>query len=997
MIDDILKLDNNVDNLNVILEYINQTLSQVEYEAAIYKYLKIASSNNLDKLVLTEGSKSLEKVKDQSPTEYRQLILSIMIKAAINQKKYQVATEFIEVRKDLLPIMEQYQSLLDELNVIKAKEQDPLEVLLKLKLERLPRDLKISILEEILENYLNKENYFESLVTLEELKKLAIKEYYDDLNIKINYMLKEYVLVSTLAPEILKKRKSAVVAIYYIATLIKLDKLILASSLEAEYEMLIDQLDNSDVKLFAYNTMIHLYETMDNKISVDHYQAKVKSLTKQPKSKTTEPVVKTKEVIKVKEIKTQSLVSNAKYLEHFEMVLKLLIESHQIDLKLPFREYLREVFIKINEKVNFKEAILYLNGVHDSNLFNYKKQRLYDKKVLNEYFETTIIKETLHNKDDIFGSPHQLLSKKDVLTQKNFTDDILSIYSFYINKDCVLVFYLDEELKDMSLYYELFSGIAAIINTRIIDELNVKTLQSDGRKLSSVLNNNVIAVRQLTKYHSNYNNVATKMFNIDSKHHLELFLRDLSLVEAKEYQEAVERLFSYPNETKVISYTYKSLSIVEYMYAFKDGNRVTIYSFFTDVSNFIKNEELLINKATVCHETKLLNKYSFEENISRYFKEKATFVLVELNQDLASIYGYELLNHFFVEFAAATKKHFNDYDLYRFGFNQLLIVFNFNDIRTVNNELNNYFRVINHLTSKVLKYEKFEANAGVLRYPVATPTKDVVKLLKFLEVSLQKSKSSKEQYFVHFIQADYEKEVFEQEVIDYLNVALENKQLSLTFKQIIDLNKNIVWNYESMIYLPNINIDERYLFVIAKRRKKLIDLEYYHFEAVCSFLKELEKATNYLIKITIPISKETFRNNDFVSFIIGTLKKYKIGSEFIRLLIDIDKTNNTDSLKITELINSGIAVDTTNVETALKNDFNAVHLNYYKLNNKEKQYLKLTNELLNNNMIALILRNVNNKEAKDTLTSLGITYVEGNLYQKITPEEIISKVKDVIK
>ena len=47
-----------------------------------------------------------------------------MIKAAINQKKYQVATEFIEVRKDLLPIMEQYQSLLDELNVIKAKERE---------------------------------------------------------------------------------------------------------------------------------------------------------------------------------------------------------------------------------------------------------------------------------------------------------------------------------------------------------------------------------------------------------------------------------------------------------------------------------------------------------------------------------------------------------------------------------------------------------------------------------------------------------------------------------------------------------------------------------------------------------------------------------------------------------------------------------------------------------------------------------------------------------
>lgn len=997
-INDILKLNNEIESLNIIQDYISRSISQVDFETAVYMYLRIADFNNLNELIISEGTKSLNKIINTEPTKYREQIYKFMFEASLALEKYDDSKKYLQSRKALLPIMNNYLSLLDELKLYSCLNKDDLEILLKLKVEILPLDTNIYVLEKLYDYYFNSKMYVEALDILIELKELALKDIYEEHLIIIKYHLNEFIEVVDLSIKYLKSGSDCSrVVVYYIDALTKLNKLRLATTLEAEYEELIDQIEDIEFKSFAYNIIINLYTELENQISINLYKKKLKALNRVTKPKEVKEEVVLKEVIKVKEIQTQSLVSSAKYLEHFEWVLNWLIDSHHMSLKLPFREYLREIFIKINEKVDFKEAIIYADNNTDSNFYNYKKERLYDKKIIKEYIEDTIIKETLTNKESIFGIPSNLLSKKDVLTQKAFDESIKYIYSFYINDFTVLVFYLDKELEDPSIYYELFNGISYLVNMRIIDEANSKNLQLDGRKLSAITSNNVIPTRVLTEFRSSYNDVASKLFNIDSKYHLELFLRQMSLEEAKNYDKAIKRLFTYPNETKILTYNFNNLVIKEYLFAFKNGDEIIIYSYFIDITEYTQRESTLIENAIICNETKLNNKNSLLDDLANFVTSKATFVIIELNNDLASIYGNTMVNKFFVEFAHATKKHFENYQVYRYDFNQLIVIFDFNDIRTVNRELNNYFSVVAHLKSKVLKYERFEAKAGVLRYPSSSDLKNITKLFVYLDVSLNKARLSHELDYVHFIQADYEKEVFENEVIEYLNTALENNQMSIKFKQIIDVSNNSVWNYESQIYLPNINIDDKYLTIIARRRKKLVDLEYFHIEEVCRFLKELQKETNYFIKLTIPISKETFQSNGFNSFIIGTLKKYKVSSEYIRFVVNMKDTNTSDSLKIDELIKFGISVDTTSLESALKNEFNAVHLKLNKMNIKYKTYYKEINQMLNSFNIALIIKEVNTREDRDVLKGLGISYIEGKLYQEITPNEIIDKVKEAIK
>lgn len=993
---DILKLNNEIESLNIIQSFLSQSISQYDYEAAASNYLKIAIYNNLDELVLLEGEKFLEKLINNKPTKYRVEIYDYLIDASINLEKIDLARTFIDKRKDLLPIIKTYLTLIDELKIKKKLNEDYYEELKKLSVEVLPEKIKNEVLDELLDYYLSKNNLEKAYDIIIQINDISNDIKYQIKLVEIFYKQEKYEDVILKSEEILKKVSSGIVAVYLISSLTNLNKLLRASSLEAEYEDLIDEIESFDNKLFAYNEIIELYKKLQNNLSVQTYEKKLAKLKRKNKEVVKEEKIdsKQKPQIEIKEVITTKRINSSKYLEQFSWIKKWLIESHKIDLKIALREYLREIFTIISENINFEEVIIYIDKGYESNLFNYKKERLYDKKVIKQYLENTIINETFNKKDDVFGNTNELNNSIDILTQKNYSESIKYIYSFYVNEEMVITFYLNEDIKDPSIYYDLLNGITSIIHTRIIDEKNIINIKKEANYFQDVINNKVIPVRIMTEYQSNYNEKAASLFNIDSKYHFELFLREIPLEQADKYSILIKRLLNYPNETKVIEYKFQDLYILEYLFAIKIENKVSIISFFVDLTNKTLNEKDLTDKANIDFETGLKSKNKLINDIYKYLDDKVTFVLLELNQELRNIYGNERMHKFFIELSRATEKHFMNYDIYRFDFNQLIVVFDFNDIRTVNKELNEYFQVVNHLKSTILKYEKFKVKAGVLRYPVVTVEKNVDKLYRYLDVALDKAKQSKENDFIHFIFADYEKEIFEQEIIDYLNTAIENKQLNIRFKQIIDMENNVVWNYESEIYLPTVNINYKYLHTVAKKRKRLIDMELFHLELVCSFLKKLEDETNHLIKITIPISKETFYSQDFNGFIVTTLKKYKIPAEFIRLLCEVDIKDQSSIVKIQDLIKLGLSVDTTFIESALSGDFNAVHLNYNKFNNKWKNYFKNINEFLNQNNLALIIKNVDNKQDRETLKNIGIKYIEGELYQKVDPLNIISKVKE---
>ena len=85
---DILKLNDEIESLNIIQTFLSQQLTQEEFERAAAIYLKIANINNLHDIVLSQGKQFLNKFYTQSPTKYRQEMYKYLIDSAIKNEDY---------------------------------------------------------------------------------------------------------------------------------------------------------------------------------------------------------------------------------------------------------------------------------------------------------------------------------------------------------------------------------------------------------------------------------------------------------------------------------------------------------------------------------------------------------------------------------------------------------------------------------------------------------------------------------------------------------------------------------------------------------------------------------------------------------------------------------------------------------------------------------------------------------------------------------------------
>lgn len=990
-INDILKLNNDLDNLNIIIDFFDYPHSLNDYELALDKYLTICAFNNLDELALKEGEALLEKVINQNPTKHREKIYAKLFNNALNVKAFDKANKYLNLRKEVLPELDRYLSLIDQYHLDRLIGLNTYDLLKDLKKEVIPLDVKVYVNEELLKYLLAIANYDEAIKILFELREDTLNYKYDYQLIATYYLQKSYQQVINLANELLDKNQANLNSIvYYIAALREIGDYQKAVNLEVEYEIAFDNSDDLELKRFAYEEIIKLYEKHYNKPSISAYKNKLSKISKELKKPEVKEVIVKPEV---KEIKTTKLVSHAKYLEHFKYINDWLVYSQQLAINLSFREYLRTLFIKINELIQFKEAVIYLNNDDLSNQYNYKNGRLYDKKIINYRLEETIFAQMINEKNHLFGEPKALLYQNDLITGTKYEEEIKFVYGFYINDDFLISFYLDEEINDPAIYYELFLGIKTIIELRVLNLKMQSSLILESKYLSNLINNPILPIRILTANDLSYNEQAQKLFNVDRKHLLELWLRELSLTDAKMYEETIKRLFNYPNEAKIIQYGYQDLTILEYLYAYKKGEDIEIISFFIDVTAKYESEEALKQQVLFDRDTKLFSLDKLKNDFKEFKDQKLTMLLVELDTNIKDIYGMNRTLKFFAEFANYNLKHFSNYQLYRYDFNKLIVLLNVNDIRTINNLVNEYFMVFNYLESNILKYEKFKTRLATLRYPVVTVDSNFDNLLKYLDLTLIKAKNERKDH-LDFTYSIYEDEVFEQEVIDYLNSAIENRQLQISFKQIIDLNKNIVYQYESNLLLPTINIDSSYLKKIAKKRNKLEELEYFHIELVLSFLRHLENETKHLINVSIPISSETFMMSDFDSYLIQTLKKYQISAKVIKLVISGKLIDQTNLLKATRLIKYGIKLDTDKVSLALSADFSAVHLPFNLSTKKWKSYVKNLNQNLNELDIKLIVTNIETPNERAEVKALGVNYISGPLYKSVEPEAIIKQIKD---
>ena len=128
---DVLNLEKQPHSLPIIKDFLKQSLSHLDYQAAYHYYFEIAMSLSLFELVHEEGQIVLKEIQNQDDTLYYEKILKHLIDASIALAKYDDVRRLIQLRKEALPIINQYLGILDDINYKKALNEPYLEDVFK--------------------------------------------------------------------------------------------------------------------------------------------------------------------------------------------------------------------------------------------------------------------------------------------------------------------------------------------------------------------------------------------------------------------------------------------------------------------------------------------------------------------------------------------------------------------------------------------------------------------------------------------------------------------------------------------------------------------------------------------------------------------------------------------------------------------------------------------------------------------------------------------------
>lgn len=984
----------NIDDLPNIIHYLeNEVLSFEKYKRLFYKRLELQYDLKLYDQNVELGLKFYQENEEKFISEKDDAFFKVMFLSLLEVKKYDLAYQFIQLRKNVLPVLEKYKAHLDLIEFKKRTHQPyliDLEILAK---DHLPDQIKVNILNELLVIYLENQEDHKVIPLIDILKQIDPKETYIPSYLKALYNLKKYDELKHIAQKYVnhsiydKDANLALLKIY-----IEENKAHQITIIDADISEKIDSFPLEYQKSY-YELFTKFYQTTNNKLSFDIYQKKLKNLLKEekkqkPKVFEVEPNQPT--VIFEKSDKKRNI-----NLEHFHILVDLIAYAHQIYDK-NLRDIFRTFFIKVDEYIKVKDFIIY--DYKDSRLYNYKVERLYDKVLLPEMIENTLIKTVMKNGDDVFGLLKEFKDINNVLTNKPYGEEVGYIYAYPIYDLGVFIVHLEKEIQDPGIYYDLFKGLSNIIYALMVDDKRVRAEKKENQFLENVFASPIFSLRIMSKNQSKYNISAQNLLSINQYDPLEIFLRNIHPSDIHRYESTIKELFIRGNQQAEITYHYLDKYITEYFTSIQKGEEIVVISRFENITNHLEEKNKLIQESKVDFDTNLMNFNALNDKISEYIQTKSSFMLISFNEFILPIYGYDITKQYFKEFSNVTKKFFEQGETYRFSDDKLFVYVPMNDVRTVTKLIKDYIKYMESYESQVIHYEKFQPKIAIIRYPVVTEEKLPYKLYRYLELSLDYLKrTTHDEKYVFYEHSIYENEVFEQQIIQRLNEAMENQQLNLSFNQIIDVKRNIVWQYESELKVDQLNVDIKYLLTIAKKRNRLLDLEKYHVRMVLEFLHALEQETNNLIKITIPISKETMMDPTFNQYVFEMFQKYQIPYQFIRFKVKGDQIKSNQYIRvIDEFMKFGIGMDTTSVDVALTYPFHALHLDYQS-QPKWQSYIQKLKILLEEHQMAFIVRNVNKKEDKAFLENIDVRYIEGDLFKKIDADQLFYKIKEQFK
>lgn len=905
-------------------------------------------------------------------------ILGLLIEDAIKANLPEEALNYIQLRKEALPILEEHTYILDLIQYKKAFNEPYFDLIEDL--------IRVNVDKEIIANFVferllsHKDNYSEALKDIELLKVYQHPNLEEPIKVIYYYLLyhNDKEKLTTLTTE-----DNSIYAIYYKLLLLMDEGLFKQTQiLEVEYEQDFIKLP-LDMQLYLYKRLITFYK--DDLRSVELYEKKVSKVTKlleKPVEPQVESLLKvpkkkpTKLVIEDVKPKQQS-ISHDQVLYHID---KYMLSIIGLSRRLSFHEYVRQMCIHMEKFFDFSDILFNFNY----QVYHYKKERLYEKQISPQLLDTTLLGISANQYIDIVEHTNNLKYDYDILTNSPLSKTkVENIYTYALEDKSSICFYQQSE-KDL-IYDDLtFKLLSNFISYEIRTFQQLKTLETEHKQNLDLFDSNLIALSHgVEPIHGN--EVFKQLFDTNKITFFE-FLLKVNPIDRIKYKDLMDSLLRKEITSFEISVGIKDKTIL-----IKHVLNGVVYGYYIDITTSESIKQKLIEKA----ETTPLNTYTlfaFEERFNSYIDTKTTFILVELENlhDLMSLYGKDETKDHFIKFATFLTSYGN---VYLFDASSVILTFDFNDIRAVENKVKEIYKDILNVES----IKPLTISMGIIRYPINTKEKNINKVYEYLNVALEKAKLSYKKY-AHFNYDDYQETIFETEIIRQIDRLIESETLEVTFTQIVNQTSNTVYAYDIGLFSESLKINPNYYYLVAKKKNQLEALERYQLRQTFKALEMIYKQTNKYIKLSVGISSETLRMRDFNPFLIGLFKTYQIPYNVIDIIINMKDGLLSDYEKTKELASLGILIGTDHL-TYLKEPQTKVF--HYKekpgeVSDKFLSFLDVIKQFSDSEGIDLIIYHVDRPKDKVLLKSKGFSFIRGDTIDKtFRLHEILKLIKGV--
>ncbi len=301
-------------------------------------------------------------------------------------------------------------------------------------------------------------------------------------------------------------------------------------------------------------------------------------------------------------------------------------------------------------------------------------------------------------------------------------------------------------------------------------------------------------------------------------------------------------------------------------------------------------------------------------------------------------------------------------------------------------------------------YYDIQISAGV--YEITDYALSIEKMIDYCKLSAQEVKNRFDKSFSIYKEELNQKRVDEQNIINNMNSALENKEFCIFLQPKFNIETNnligaealVRWKRDGKIIPPGMFIP------IFEKNGFIIKLDYFVWEETCKYLRWRMDNNLSIFPISVNVSRVFFSLGSFVDHVKGLVEKYNIPPEYLEL--EITETVLVDIEMIREKVSAlreygfkilmddfGSGYSSLNV---LKDvDFDVIKIDLRFFTKESEKSLKIIESVINlakSLNIPSIAEGVETQKYIDLLKKFGCHYAQGYFYSKpIDVEEFNQK------